>query len=86
MAMTEKQIRKRLEDCFMSEYGRYDEEAEWWGDDDPHIWRCDIPSLRVGVRLTLIEEDKRIDIEERRVEGNGWYGEYHRVGNYSWKR
>ena len=78
--MTEKQMYRRLNEAFESDYKMYESEAEWYGDDDPHIWRFEIPSLEVRVRMTLEEENKRVVFEEEKFSEQG----YKKVGNYSW--
>lgn len=79
--MNEKQIDKRMNDCYESEYGMYDNEAEWYGTDDPKEWVFEIPSRQVKVQMLMDEENKRIFINERPYgEGN----EYKRVGVWSW--
>ena len=76
--MTEKQIYRRMNECYEMEYGAHDEEDEWYGDDDFKIWRFHRPSEDLEVKLEMIEERKRVDIFEKRN------GEYQKVGNYKW--
>ena len=67
MALTEKQIQKRLEKCWDCNYSRHTSEAEWHGNPEENIWLCDIPSIRKSVRLTLDLDTKYICIEEREI-------------------
>lgn len=75
--MTEKQIFRRMNEAYKTEYGDRDED-EWYGEDDFKIWRFHRPSNDLEVKLEMVEERKRIDFFEKRN------GEYCRVGNYSW--
>ncbi len=87
MAMTNKQLARRLDEAFQSHYGnRYENDVEWFENEDPHVWKCDIPNKQIGVKMTLVEADKRVDFEERKMQGNGFYGDYYYAGNYSWIR
>lgn len=77
--MNEKQIYRRMNEAYESEYGdRVDD--EWYGDDDYKVWRFYRPSEHLEVKMIMVEECKRIDIFEKRN------GEYQKVGNYSWRR
>lgn len=58
--MTEKQIYRRMCEAFNSHFLKYENEAEWWGNDDIHVWACSIPSLGIDVKMELNEELKRI--------------------------
>ena len=80
--LNEKQIYKRMNQCYKSEYGEYDGEAEWYGTDDLKEWLFFIPSQNINVKLLMNEEKKRIDIYERREDMKE--RDYERVGNYSW--
>lgn len=80
--LNEKQIYNRMNQCYEAEYGDYDNEAEWYGNDDPKEWLFYIPSQCINVKLLMIEEEKRIDIYERREDTKE--EDYRRVGNYSW--
>lgn len=75
--MTEKQIYRRMNEAYDSDYGDRDED-EWYGEDDPKIWRFYRPSIGYEVKLQMVEEDKRVDIYEK-VNGD-WF----RVGVYCW--
>lgn len=75
--MNEKQIYRRMNECYEAEYGDRDED-EWYGDDDPKIWRFYRPFEDLEVKLEMVEERKRVDIFEKRN------GEYQKVGNYKW--
>ena len=80
MAMNSRQIYNRLNQAFESDYKQYEDEAEWYGEDDEHIWRFHIPSINVTVMLTLEEANKRVVIAET-IPPNTVYKV---VGNYSW--
>lgn len=80
--MNEKQIYRRMNECYESEYGNYDNEAEWYGSNDPKTWEFEIPSRQVKVQMLMEEESKRIIINERPY-GKG--NEYKRVGCYEWR-
>ena len=82
MSMTSKQMYRRLNECYESEYGDHDWEAEWYGTDDEHIWLFYIPSNMITVKLELNEKAKRVDIMERK---DGAETEFRRVGNWSWR-
>lgn len=74
MAMTEKQIKRRMDEAWELCYGQeYDMEAEWYGNDDNHIWVCDIPSLNITVKMELQEEFKRVKISEAVLEKQNRY-------------
>lgn len=75
--MTEKQIFRRMNEAYENEYGDKLED-EWYGDDDPKIWRFYRPSEDLEVKLEMVEERKRVDIFEKRN------GEYQKMGNYKW--
>ena len=64
MAMTEKQIKRRMDEAFDSHYKQYEIEAEWYGNDDSHIWVSDIPSQNITVKMEMDEKEKRIKICE----------------------
>ena len=64
MAMTEKQIKRRMDEAWEMFYKPYDMEAEWYGNDDSHIWVCDIPSQNITVKMEIDETEKRIKICE----------------------
>lgn len=68
MAMTEKQIKRRMDEAWELCYQQYDMEAEWYGGDDDHVWVCDIPSLNITVKMELQEEFKRVKISEAILE------------------
>ena len=53
MAMTEKQIKRRMDKAWEMFYLTYDMEAEWHGGDDYHIWVCDIPSQNITVKMEM---------------------------------
>ena len=68
MAMTEKQIKRRMDEAWEMFYMEYDMEAEWYGTDDSHIWVCDIPSKQITVKIEMNEQQKRIKISEAVME------------------
>ena len=80
MAMNSRQIYNRLNQAFERDYKQYEDVAEWYGEDDEHIWRFHIPSRNVTVMLTLEEANKRVTIAETTPPNSI----YKVVGNYSW--
>ena len=80
--MNEKQIYKRMNQCYENEYGNYDDEAEWYGSDDIKEWMFYIPSKRTYVMLKMEEENKEIRIFETKEEARD--KAWKRVGIYSW--
>lgn len=68
MAMTEKQIKRRMDEAWELNYKQYEMEAEWYGNDDAHIWVCDIPSKQITVKMVLNEKTKSISIYETSLE------------------
>ena len=89
MAMTEKQIKRRMDEAFDSHYKQYEIEAEWYGNDDSHIWVFDIPSKQITVKMEINEESKRIKICEAQLEKQSDYRyvretEWKTRGYYSW--
>ena len=89
MAMTEKQIKRRMDEAFDSHYKQYEMEAEWYGNDEPNIWGCDIPSRQVTVKMELNEEYKDIVIYEAPLEKQSRYDyvretEWKVVHHYGW--
>lgn len=75
--LKEKQIFRRMNEAYEAKYGKRIED-EWYGEDNPKIWRFHRPSNNLEVKLEMVEERKRIDFFEKRN------GEYYRVGNYTW--
>ena len=73
MAMTEKQIKRRMDEAWELHYSSYDAEAEWYGLDDPNIWVCDIPSKQITVKMVLIQESKRVSIYEAPLQKQSGY-------------
>ena len=73
MAMTEKQIKRRMDEAWEMFYLTYDMEAEWYGSDDYHIWVCDIPSQNITVKMEMDEKQKRIKISEATMEKQNRY-------------
>ena len=71
--MNEKQIYRRMNECYESQYGDRDED-EWYGDDDPKIWRFYRPSEDLEVKMIMDEENKQIKVYEKQTY----------VGGYSW--
>ena len=87
--MTEKQIKRRMDEAWTLLYERYTEEAEWYGIDDYHIWVCDIPSKQITVKMELSEKFKDIVIYETPLEKQNDYRyeretEWQVVSHYSW--
>ena len=82
MAMTEKQIKRRMDEAFDSHYKQYEIEAEWYGNDDIHIWVFDIPSKQITVKMEINEETKRIKICEAQLEKQS---DYRYVRETEWK-
>ena len=73
--MTEKQIYRRMNEAYESFYGDRDED-EWYGDDNPKVWRFYRPSRDLRVKLVMI--NKRVEVYEKVGDG------YSKVGNYGW--
>lgn len=89
MAMTEKQIKRRMDEAWELLYKPYEMEAEWYGNDDNYIWVCDIPSRQVTVKMELNEEYKDIVIYEAPLEKQNRYDyvretEWKVVHHYGW--
>jgi len=89
MAMTEKQIKRRMDEAWELHYSWHEMEAEWYGIEDDHIWVCDIPSEKITVKMELNEEAKRITIYEAILEKQRRYDyvretEWKVRGHYSW--
>ena len=73
MTLTEKQIKRRMDEAFESHYMQYEIEAEWYGIEDSHVWVFDIPSKQITVMMELNEEAKRIKICEAQLEKQSDY-------------
>lgn len=71
--MNEKQIYRRMNEAYESLFGDRDED-EWYGDDDPKIWRFYRPSEDLEVKMIMDEENKQINV----------YKKQKYAGNYSW--
>lgn len=71
--MNEKQIYRRMNEAYESLFGDRDED-EWYGDDDPKIWKFYRPSKDLEVKMVMDEENKRINV----------YKKQKYSGNYSW--
>jgi len=82
MAMTEKQIKRRMDEAWELHYSPYNTEAEWYGNDDPHIWVCDIPSKNITVKMILREDVKRVSIYETTLQKQS---DYKHVREADWK-
>lgn len=82
MAMTEKQIKRRMDEAWETHYSPYEMEAEWYGLDDDHIWVCDIPSKQITVKMELDEDTKRVTIYEAALEKQS---DYRYVRETEWK-
>ena len=88
MAMTEQQIKRRMDEAWESHYSPYDTEAEWYGIDDNHVWVCDIPSKQITVKMVL-DEDNKVIIYEAPLEKQNRYDyvretEWEKRSVYSW--
>lgn len=89
MAMTEKQIKRRMDEAWESHYSPYDMEAEWYGIDNNHVWVCDIPSKQITVKMVLEEDNKYVIIYEAPLEKQNRYDyvretEWKKRSVYSW--
>ena len=73
MAMTEKQVSRRMNEAWELFYKSYEMEAGWYGTDDFRIWVCDIPSLHITVKMEMDEKKKRIKISETIMEKQNRY-------------
>ncbi len=71
--MNEKQIYRRMNEAYETLFGDRIED-EWYGDDDPKIWRFHRPSEDLEVKMIMDEENKRIAV----------YKNHKYSGNYSW--
>ena len=80
--MTEKQIKRRMDEAFDSHYKQYEIEAEWYGNDNSHIWVFDIPSKQITVKMEINEEAKHIKICEAQLEKQS---DYRYVRETKWK-
>lgn len=79
--MNEKQIYNRMNKCY-EEVFRDEPTDEWYGDDNPKVWRFNRPGENIGYKMVMNEEEKRIDIYYRYNDK----GEYLYKGTYSWKK
>lgn len=89
MAMTEKQIKRRMDEAWELHYKQYNMEAEWYGIDDDHVWVCDIPSKQITIKMVLNEESKRVSIYEAVLQKQNRYDyiretEWQIRGYYNW--
>ena len=82
MAMTENQIKRRMDEAWEMFYKPYNMESEWYGNDDSHIWVFDIPSKQITVKMEINEEAKRIKICEAQLEKQS---DYRYVRETKWK-
>ena len=82
MAMTEKQIKRRMDEAWELYYKEHENEAEWYGNDEPNVWVCDIPSKKITVKMVLIEDKKRVSIYEAPLE---MQSSYEHVRETEWK-
>lgn len=90
MAMTVKQIKKRMDEAWEFHYKQYEMEAEWYGIEDYHIWVCDIPSKQITVKMELNEEAHRVSIYEAPLQKQSDYRyvretKWEVVGHYGWR-
>lgn len=91
MAMTEKQIKRRMDEAWELHYKSYDLEAQWYGNDEPNIWVCDIPSKKITVKMELNEKAKTVTIWETTLEEQSRYdyvrdAEWIKRSCYCWKK
>lgn len=63
MAMTEKQIIRRMNEAYEIKYGEAVED-EWYGEDSPEIWRFHRPSKKLEVKMVLEQQNKRVNCYE----------------------
>lgn len=89
MAMTEKQIKRRMDEAWEWHFKGFEDEAEWYGIEDDHVWVCDIPSKQITVKMELIEEYMDVVVyiaplqkqrDYRHVRETDWQ----EIGHYSW--
>lgn len=59
--LTEKQIYNRLNKVYEAEFGDRAED-EWYGDDDPRVWRFYRPSQATTYKMLLDEERRRVNL------------------------
>lgn len=89
MAMTENQIKRRMDEAWESHFKEFDSEAEWYGIEDPHLWVCDIPSKNITVKMELNEEylDIVISVTDLKKQNDYRYvreADWQVVEHYSW--
>lgn len=89
MAMTEKQMKRRMDEAWELHYKEYEMEAEWYGTNDFKIWVCDIPSKEITVKMVLDETAKRVSIYEAPLEKQSRYdvvrdAKWEIRSHYSW--
>lgn len=77
--MTEKQIYRRMNHYYETEFGSKDDD-EWYGEDNPHIWRFYRPSEKTTYKMVLDECYRQITTFEKKDTET----EYRKVGNYTW--
>ena len=77
--LTEKQVYNRLNKVYETEFGDRDED-EWYGDDNPHIWRFYRPSEKATYKMVLDECYRQIALFEKKDTET----EYRKIGNYTW--
>lgn len=82
MALTEKQIKRRMDEAWELHYKQYEMEAEWYGIEDDHVWVCDIPSKQITVKMELDEEYKDIIVYEAPLQKQS---DYRYVRDTEWK-
>lgn len=82
MAMTKRQIQKRMIEAWELCYKQYDMEAKWYGNEEDYIWACDIPSLNITVKMELEQTFKRIVIYEATLEKQS---DYRHVRETKWE-
>ena len=74
----DKNIYKRLNECYKIKYGEQINDG-WFGTDDEKIWEFERPAEGLRVKMIFNAEQKRIDCYR--------YSDGHYVpdGNYSWR-
>lgn len=73
MAMSEMQIKRRMDEAWELHYKEHDMEAEWYANDEANIWVCDIPSKEITIKMVLDEATKRVSIYEAPLQKQSRY-------------
>lgn len=78
--MNEKQIYNRMNKCYEELFG--DEPTdEWYGDNDPKIWKFYRPRQDITYIMEMNEEEKKIEISIHKRSD----GEYEKFSTYVWR-